>query len=112
MLVRQRRAASDFPAMEHPPFSSTSVLIRAFLSARTRSIYASELCANGLPTHCPIQSGFWAKFEVCSGTTSQGGKCETNEKEPIFGGSNGGRDRDRTCDPYHVKVAPLTESPA
>jgi hypothetical protein len=51
-----------------------------------------------------MQSGFWAKFEVCSGTASQGGKRETNEKEPIFSGSNGGRDRDRTCDPYHVKV--------
>jgi hypothetical protein len=93
--------------MKQLPFSSTSVLIRAwaFLSTRTRSIYTSELCGNGLPTPCPIQSGFWAKFEVCSGTTSQDGKCETIKKEPIFSGSNGGRDRDRTCDPYHVKEA-------
>jgi hypothetical protein len=52
-----------------------------FWAARCRAASSSEPCANGLPTHCPNQSGFWAKFEVCSGTASQGGKCETNEKE-------------------------------
>jgi hypothetical protein len=26
-------------------------------------------------------------------------------------GCDGGRDRDRTCDPYHVKVVPATEPP-
>jgi hypothetical protein len=35
--------------------------------------------------HCPNQSGIGGKFEVCS--------------------DDGGRDRDRTCDPYHVKKA-------
>jgi hypothetical protein len=26
-------------------------------------------------------------------------------------GKNGGRDRDRTCDPYHVKFVPLPQLP-
>jgi hypothetical protein len=26
------------------------------------------------------------------------------EQQPNFAGIDGGRDRDRTCDPYHVKV--------
>src|SRR5262245_4785319 len=63
-----------------------------------------EPCVNMLPTHCPNWLGFWAKFEVCSDAASRSCSINKSRNNRFSAEKHGGRDRDRTCDPYHVKV--------
>jgi hypothetical protein len=47
-------------------------------------ICRDELCMNVLPTYCPTLRGFWAEFEVCSGTARQDGGLITSRKTYDF----------------------------
>jgi hypothetical protein len=77
--------------------------LSVFHSSHSRAtVRTGEPPTNILPTQCPNGTSFWAQFVACSGGWRQ--SClRRDELEPAASWTLvGGRDRDRTCDPYHV----------
>ena len=113
-LGNSRSLAAETPLYCHPqappaevkchPTDKCSHLGSKLKSHQPNCFRTGERRENILPSCCPNFLGFWAMFAACSGVARRDDKSEVKPKLLIPLYSNGGRDRDRTCDPYHVKV--------